>query len=343
MVKILKFATVIEANFKIAGGIVGGTPTNVPFENLVGTTLTFSNPAGSWTFTVGTGQPGQLRFSEVKTQLEANIANLVVETVDNKVGFRHATDGQSAAMAAVDEVARSILGFSNPVGGEAITGLFLNPPDGPAPRYHEFVSEYGAVYVSYSDIGATNPLITFGFVQAALAAATSAVDVNGQQLTNVADPTTPQGVVTRAFLSALVGNLVAAIVPVSVDVDLTATAITTIDTRPLAPAGPGRWKLLDIDARVKAALVGIGASSTVRIGSTSGGQEIVKDQIILPATAVGTIAGGLVVATLGTDLPAANNYKAAYPAGQGIFVDVTAAGAPSAGTLTVYLLWQALG
>lgn len=151
MIKILKFATVIEANFKIAGGIVGGTPTNVPFEGLVGTTITFTNPVGAWTFTPGTGQPGQLFFSEVRTQLEANIANLVVETVDNKVGFRHAVDGQSVSLGALDEVARLILGFSNPVGGVAIAGQFLNPPDGPAPRYHEFVSEYGAVYVATSD------------------------------------------------------------------------------------------------------------------------------------------------------------------------------------------------
>ena len=151
MVKILKFATVIEANFKIAGGIIGGTPTNVPFENLVGKAITFANPAGTYTFTTGTGNLGQLYFHEVKTKLEAAIANLEVTTVNNMVGFRHKVSGQAVSMAAVDEVARQILGFANPVGGEAIAGQFLNPPDGPAPRYLEFVSEYGAIYVSVSD------------------------------------------------------------------------------------------------------------------------------------------------------------------------------------------------
>lgn len=152
MVKILKFSTVIEANFKISGGIIGGTPTNVPFENLVGKTLTFATPAGVHVFTqpVGTNL-GQLRFADVKTQLEAAIANLEVTTVGNMVGFRSKVSGQAASFAAVDEVARQILGFPNPVGGKAIAGQSLNPPDGLAPRYLEFVSEYGAVYVSMTD------------------------------------------------------------------------------------------------------------------------------------------------------------------------------------------------
>lgn len=146
MITIQKYATVIEANFKIRGGLVGGVKTSAPFNGLIGQTITFANPVGACTFVAGTGVSGQLRFAEVKAQLEAAIANLVVETTDNAmISFLHATDGQSVSLAALVEPARLSLGLPN---NEAIAGLYLNPPDGAKPRYLEFVSEYGAIYVS---------------------------------------------------------------------------------------------------------------------------------------------------------------------------------------------------
>lgn len=126
------------------------------------------------------------------------------------------------------------------------------------------------------------------------------------------------------------------------DVDLTATAVTPIDARPAAPAGNGRWKLVSIELRVKVGVTGIGASATVRVGSTNGGDEIIKDQTVLVATPVGDIVGGLARASLGTDLPITNGYQAIYAAGQEIFVGVTIAGVPLTGVLTGYLVWQTL-
>lgn len=146
MIVIQKYGTVIEANFKIRGGLVGGVKTSAPFDGLIGQTITFSNPAGACTFVAGTGVSGQLRFAEVKLQLEAAIANLLVETTDNAlISFLHKTDGQFVSLAALPENARRVLGLPY---NEAIAGLYLNPPDGLKPRYLEFVSEYGAVYVS---------------------------------------------------------------------------------------------------------------------------------------------------------------------------------------------------
>jgi hypothetical protein len=78
------------------------------------------------------------------------------------------------------------------------------------------------------------------------------------------------------------------------------------------------------------------------VGSTLGGQEIVLDQIVLPAAAVGTIVGGFTLASLGTDMSSANGFEASYPASQSTYARVTAAGAPATGTLTAYELWQEL-
>lgn len=146
MIVIYKYATVSEANFKMRGGVVGGLPVNTPFEGLVGLTLTFSSPAGSCTFTQPTGRHlGQMLFADVKAQLEAAIADLEVLTgVGNMLAFQNKTDAP-VSLAALDEPARLILGLPF---NEAVTGQYLNPPDGAAPRYLEFVSEYGAIYVS---------------------------------------------------------------------------------------------------------------------------------------------------------------------------------------------------
>lgn len=145
MITIQKYGTVSEANFKIRGGLIGGVKSSAPFSGLIGETITFSNPVGACTFVAGTGISGQLRFAEVKAQLEAAIANLKVETSDNAIAFLHATDGQIVSLAALAEPARTTLGLPY---NEAIAGVYLNPPDGVKPRYLEFVSEYGAIYVS---------------------------------------------------------------------------------------------------------------------------------------------------------------------------------------------------
>jgi len=146
MIQINKYATVTEANFKIRGGIIGGVPTNQPFENLVGLVLTLSSPSGSCTFTQpsGTGYL-QLRFADVKSQIEAAIADVEVCTIDNKLGLVRKTHGDNIAMAALDEPARRILGFAN---NEIIVGQFLSGPSGSNPKYLEFVSEFGAIYIS---------------------------------------------------------------------------------------------------------------------------------------------------------------------------------------------------
>lgn len=146
MIIIQRFGTYPAANHAMSGGIIGGAPTDKMFEGLVGKTITFTSPAGSKTFTQPAGTNlGQLKFSDVKAQLEGAIANLKVLSIDNKLAFGHATAGSSVTLGAVDEPARVILGLPNK---EAIAGRFLNAPSGTAPRFLEHVTENGAVSIA---------------------------------------------------------------------------------------------------------------------------------------------------------------------------------------------------
>jgi hypothetical protein len=146
MIQLNKYATMAEANFKIRGGIVGGVATNQPFENLVGLTITFADPVGSCTFTQPSGtERGQLKFPDVKAQIEAALADVVVTTIDNKLGLVRKTHGQNIVLDAADEPARQILGFAN---AEDIAGQFLNGPSGTNPKYLEFVSEFSGIYIA---------------------------------------------------------------------------------------------------------------------------------------------------------------------------------------------------
>jgi hypothetical protein len=139
-------------------------------------------------------------------------------------------------------------------------------------------------------------------------------------------------------------GVVTTLITLAVDIDLTTTANTVIDTRPASPSGTNRWKLMSIDLRVKVELAGSGGSpsSVISIGSTSGGQEIVLNQTVLPATSVGSIVGGFSLETLGTDMSQVNGFEAMYPASQNIYANVTQTDNPSSGTITAYLLWQGL-
>lgn len=146
MLVIEKFGTYSEANHMIRGGIVGGAKTAVPFEGLVGKTITFATPSGSKTFTQPSGTlPGQMLFKDVKAQLEAAIANLVVLSVDGKIAFRHATAGSSVSLSALDEPARSIFGLANQA---AISGQCLNGPGGSVPKYVDMISENGSIFIT---------------------------------------------------------------------------------------------------------------------------------------------------------------------------------------------------
>lgn len=144
--RFLKFNTLFEANFVIRGGLIGGI-VDRGVAGLIGTTLTFTTPAGAHTF-VASITPGvtagTLPFKEIKSQLEAAIANLVVEIVDSKIGFRHTVLGTNVALAAAASAAKSLLGFK---ADAAATGKYLNGPTGPIPRAVEMSTSDQAITI----------------------------------------------------------------------------------------------------------------------------------------------------------------------------------------------------
>jgi hypothetical protein len=94
-------------------------------------TLTFSAPSGAVTFAAGTNGPF-LRFSDLKSQIEAALGadKIEVVSVNDKLGFIHPTGASAIKLASDDEVAKSILGFSQNkvVEGKVYGAVASSPP-----------------------------------------------------------------------------------------------------------------------------------------------------------------------------------------------------------------------
>lgn len=95
LIKVNKFVTIDEMAHFLEGGIVGGHILSSPQPegppgawNLVGSTLTFLNPAVSVTFVAGALPNNFLRYSEVKAQIEAAAPGLLVKNLmSGKLGI----------------------------------------------------------------------------------------------------------------------------------------------------------------------------------------------------------------------------------------------------------------
>jgi hypothetical protein len=177
-------------------------------------------------------------------------------------------------------------------------------------------------------------------VASGIRTATSVVSVS-----SATAPTSGQILVASSSTAAAWADPAAGttLVTKAIDIDLTTTANTVIDTTPSSPSGSNRWKLMSIDLRLKVALSGGSTpSSVISVGSTSGGQQIVIDQTVVEATTLGTIIGGFSLTSLGTDMSQTNGFEAMYSASQDIYANVTQTGSPTTGTVTAYLLWQGL-
>jgi hypothetical protein len=151
--QILRFRTMEEANYVLRGGIIGGQLPQfrraIGYLNLVGNTITFTTPAGSHEFTqVATEVVGTISFAAVKTQLEANITNLLVDAVDGKIGFRHATLGTNVNIASADEPTRIELGFANE---DAHVGQFINADGVTAPFLVSFSADQEGISVTINE------------------------------------------------------------------------------------------------------------------------------------------------------------------------------------------------
>jgi len=140
--KFRKFRNIETANLLLNGALEGGN-IGPAVDDIVGTTITFTSPAGTKTFTQGAQFQGRLTFAEIKTQLEAAIATLVVLQLDGKIIFKQ-TSGAAVTLAAVNETGRAKLGLPN---NEALSGKVYAPSSGAAPRVMQFESQGDTLYV----------------------------------------------------------------------------------------------------------------------------------------------------------------------------------------------------
>lgn len=115
---------------------------------------------------------------------------------------------------------------------------------------------------------------------------------------------------------------------------------TTTFTVPAAPAGAARMVLVRHLVRLSTAMTGAG-QCTLRVGSSVGGQEVILDQVINAATPVGLI-GGELLASLGADMLAANNFEAVYPAAQALTMRITPIAPVTGGAVTYYIYGRLL-
>jgi len=122
----------------------------------------------------------------------------------------------------------------------------------------------------------------------------------------------------------------------------TVTGVTTVYTVPAQPAGINRLLYAGLLLRLEEALVGSG-NIVVRVGTTSGGNELLLDTAaITSATAAGSL-WGLPLAELGATLSNLNGYAAALPAGQAIFLRQTVTGTITGGKFKLYQFGTLLG
>ena len=128
------------------------------------------------------------------------------------------------------------------------------------------------------------------------------------------------------------------------DIALASFTAQLIDSRPVLPTGPNRWLLVSITLRLKVAETGTGTPTlNLRIGSTSGGQEIVLDQLIATTNSVGDIVGGFAIASLGSGMSSDNGFQAVFPASQALYAkSIQVAGTTTGGIVTATMWWQAL-
>lgn len=142
-----KFRSTAELNYFFKGGLTVGLNPKSPPQGLVGKTITFSAPAASCTFTQPAASPdGQLTWQDIKSQLETQVAGLKVDALDEKSVF-YQSSGSAVALAAVNEPARTLLGFAT---NKAMAGKVLNAPGGSAPALASIDPDGGSIYVTYT-------------------------------------------------------------------------------------------------------------------------------------------------------------------------------------------------
>lgn len=111
VVKLQKFNDIFEVETFLNGGLIGGDVKG-GVTGLVGLQLTFANPAGTVTFTTGTGtDPYKLSFKDIKSQIEAQVATVKVTSFGGRIVFMEATPTSGVSFPATAQQSKALLGF----------------------------------------------------------------------------------------------------------------------------------------------------------------------------------------------------------------------------------------
>jgi hypothetical protein len=157
------------------------------------------------------------------------------------------------------------------------------------------------------------------------------------------------GIEAGALAAGSVGDIVSEAISAFIGQSAVATSriafapgsrTVTIYTVPATPTGNGRFVLTRCIVRLSAALVGTG-NVTFKLGSTSGGAQIISSLVVNNSTAM-TVLAGEAIASLGSDMLAANAYEAVYNAGQSFYANLVIAGSVTDGQIDVYLYGELL-
>lgn len=140
-----KFATIVEMERFLNGGIIGGTDLSRGSVNgLIGRTLTFARPAFSVTFTDPGG--GTIGLLDIKQQVEAASTHIQVVFSNGCVVFAEKVPTLGVALDPVaNEKARALLGFppTGVVEGRIIKQMF----SATAPRLEGFEQSSNGSYL----------------------------------------------------------------------------------------------------------------------------------------------------------------------------------------------------
>ena len=109
-----KFRDITEVQNYLNGGLLG-TDISKGVTGLVGTTLTFTSPAGAVTFVEGANSGHTLLFLDIKTQLETAIAAIRVYQIGGQIAFLHSASPVTlpVVLAAGVSPAKYLLGFDD--------------------------------------------------------------------------------------------------------------------------------------------------------------------------------------------------------------------------------------
>jgi hypothetical protein len=130
--KLYEFRSPMDAQHFLNGAVIGGVVPGEGLYNLVGLTMNFTTPVGAVTFTTGSGaDPYKLQFNDIKSQMEAAIANLtVVRMYDGRIVFLRTGLSAAVVIPTTSQAAKPILGL--PISGVVSGKLVVHDPTGSA-------------------------------------------------------------------------------------------------------------------------------------------------------------------------------------------------------------------